>query len=1785
MKRFTNLIILLLLPFWLLAQPGISQLEYWYDGDYGTAMQQTISGPSVTFTDLLDVSSLEPGLHTVTFRFQDERGVWGSVLSKFFTYSEEALPGIRMVTDVEFWYDGNYASAIETPLTSGASADWNSLLDISSLNDGLHTLSYRFKDDRGIWSSPSVRFFRMKEVTGLQQIMGLEYWFDDDYANKETSTFPPSSLLNLDEMLDVSSLAEGLHIVNVRLQDESGRWNAPACYYFTNYAEENVVLHQITELEYWFDNDYTSVQTDPVAVTSLLNIDDQIDVTGLSDGVHVVSCRFRDEFGEWSPAYSVLFTKYPEESAAELHEITALEYWFDGDYSSVHTDPVANATVLSIDEQIDVSALSDGVHSVSSRYQDESGNWSPPYTTLFVKYLPDPTPDLREIVKVEYWIDGDYSQVNTESVASTGLLMIDKLLDVSALSKGLHTVTYRFGDEAGGWSSAITTFFSLYDDEVVNADNKIVGYRYWPDSYIASVREVQLASPVKSIELEDVIDLNGYPGGEHIISIQFLDSEGQWSSAYSETYTKEVIPGITISADDSTVCLGTPISFNADITDADVIEWKFGDGTTSLEIMPEHIYTDAGTFEVTAIVTHTDSAKSAYDTIVGGITVYPSHNIWLGDADTIFFSSFESDNLNNAPADWIQKYEGTGTANQIVVNNPVKNGIKAFQMEGASGWASEYYRRPETMPTEVTLEAWVNCEKILSGITGSIGVGNFNVGTWGTRTSRLQFYNGKISATYSGGPTYEIMDYTPGQWYHVKMIHDLANRSYQVYINNTLVSGTSGSETTYDFPMHPTVETIDVMLCAGNSGTTKMFFDDILLSKKGNFEVCESDLPYQLGSQQLTSEGFYSETMINSYGCDSVVSFNLVINPSDSIWLADTICEGDLPYTFGEQSLIADGIYTEDFPTAFGCDSVVTLTLVVNDTTINTDAVTICETDLPYTFGTSSLTSAGIYTEVFSNVYGCDSTVTLTLTVNDTSLTELEMSVCENDLPLIIGLDTFYNEGVYTKQLNNTMGCDSTVILSLNVLDTSLVTAEIEICENLLPFTFGTQSLSAGGVYSESFEKDNGCDSTVILTLIVKDTFAVLDTVTVCESELPFNWDGDELWTSGPYIRTFTAENGCDSTVSLTFNVLDSSLVEQKITVCESELPFTFGTQTLDTSGIFTEVFDAANGCDSTVILTLNVLDSTIRNQEVTVCAGDVPYVFGTQTLSSSGIFTEVFNGSNGCDSTVILNLTVSDTFRIADTVTICENDIPYTFGTQTLLTDGIYTELFTTTAGCDSTVVLVFAINDTAQTAFADTVCENDLPYVFGSQSLTSSGVYSEAFVAANGCDSVVTLSLKVHQSYVTHIYETVSPSELPFVFGSQQLTKTGTFSNTYPTIFGCDSTITLHLQVRDINPPVAKCNPIEVELNHDSFNSLDNFDLEAIAQGSNDDISEFEDLTISVSPAEFTCENIGENAVTVKVKDAVGNQATCTTTITVLDQIANPKIDEVDNQIMDEDSNLELVLTGILGGTACETWDVALSATSLGTDLISELTIDHLPNDSSALLHILLQDNQHGIDSIFISVQDSLGNSTSIGFLLTVNAVNDRPEIVQEIEDQIMTAGDSASITVSKIPGEYYSDLDDTTFIFSLDAENEELPDWIVIRETVEQYIYTFTPSESDTGCFNFILTIEDEAGGATHDTFRVCIDPLEVGVSVLEANDFGINLYPNPTRGEVNITLKSPPQGEIELLVTSISGSEVLRKIYRSGERISFNLSENISGTYLVILQMHNKRVVRKLILDKK
>jgi hypothetical protein len=76
--------------------------------------------------------------------------------------------------------------------------------------------------------------------------------------------------------------------------------------------------------------------------------------------------------------------------------------------------------------------------------------------------------------------------------------------------------------------------------------------------------------------------------------------------------------------------------------------------------------------------------------------------------------------------------------------------------------------------------------------------------------------------------------------------------------------------------------------------------------------------------------GEYSDTLLNMYGCDSVVNVDLTVNSSSNEVVSVVECEAD-SYEWDGQTYTASGEYTNTYSAANGCDSVVTLSLTFND--------------------------------------------------------------------------------------------------------------------------------------------------------------------------------------------------------------------------------------------------------------------------------------------------------------------------------------------------------------------------------------------------------------------------------------------------------------------------------------------------------------------------------------------------------------------------------------------------------------------------------------------------------------------------------------------------------------------------------------------------------------------------------------------------------------------------------------------------------------------------------------
>jgi beta-glucanase (GH16 family) len=117
-----------------------------------------------------------------------------------------------------------------------------------------------------------------------------------------------------------------------------------------------------------------------------------------------------------------------------------------------------------------------------------------------------------------------------------------------------------------------------------------------------------------------------------------------------------------------------------------------------------------------------------------------------------------------------------------------------------------------------------------------------------------------------------------------------------------------------------------------------------------------------------------------------------------------------------------------------------------------------------------------------TNAGGCDSLVTLNLTITQPTTSNIPLSICSNQLPYSWNGLTFNAAGSQTAHLTNAAGCDSAATLNLSVGTSTSSTTNITKCGT---FVWNGITYSSTGLYSKHFTSASACDSTAILNLTI----------------------------------------------------------------------------------------------------------------------------------------------------------------------------------------------------------------------------------------------------------------------------------------------------------------------------------------------------------------------------------------------------------------------------------------------------------------------------------------------------------------------------------------------------------------------------------------------------------------------------------------------------------------------------------------------------------------------------
>ncbi len=419
------------------------------------------------------------------------------------------------------------------------------------------------------------------------------------------------------------------------------------------------------------------------------------------------------------------------------------------------------------------------------------------------------------------------------------------------------------------------------------------------------------------------------------------------------------------------------------------------------------------------------------------------------------------------------------------------------------------------------------------------------------------------------------------------------------------------------------------------------------------------DWEWNLGDGTLSDEtqlthtynntGNYLITLMatDTFGCSTAKTKNLDWSPyqliaPDTIPLTDLICHNDSVFIY-DQWVSLPGTYFNYIPSLFnGCDSVIQkidVAFTQKPQTIIEDQL-LCQGET-ITYNNIPISAAGIYLDTLLSYQGCDSVIGIKVIELQGASIFLEQELCEGEIT-DFGGETIEGPGLYIDSLFNVWGCDSIVALQVYEVEEKNTYLEDGFCSNS-SYIYNNDIITEPGSYSYTFEALSGCDSIVYLDLIKYDVASLSRSEELCEGG--FTTLGlDTLYDSGYYTYIGTTQEGCDSIVVLDLNVLEESEFEYLDTICLGET-YPFGAINLSLPGIYYDTLTNQNGCDSIVILDLVVGQNLTRidvDEELEEKYGSTlilePEVSGGDLINSKWFEVDEFISNE-----LVLNYVVTD--------------------------------------------------------------------------------------------------------------------------------------------------------------------------------------------------------------------------------------------------------------------------------------------------------------------------------------------------------------------------------------------------------------------------------------------------------------------------------------------------------------------------------------------------------------
>ena len=357
-------------------------------------------------------------------------------------------------------------------------------------------------------------------------------------------------------------------------------------------------------------------------------------------------------------------------------------------------------------------------------------------------------------------------------------------------------------------------------------------------------------------------------------------------------------------------------------------------------------------------------------------------------------------------------------------------------------------------------------------------------------------------------------------------------------------------------------------------------------------------------------------------------------------------------------------------------------------------------------------------------------------------------------------------------------------------------------------------------IYSYADKQVAGSKNFVLLDNIQLNIYTLVENSDkICRwedyDENGFELDADQLPAGTNQFERFTRAKAAadkDLIERLTVEVEPETLNElEAIALCEgtSYNEYNFHFQATE-SAVYKQKLQSALGCDSTVVLNVTVYPKVYTDIEATICQGAY-YEFNGEKYYTNTNKTVTLTSYLGCDSIVTLHLTVNEILQgETEEVHLCPEQTYYFTEKYPALSEaGEYIDTIQNAKGCDSIAKVQIYNEQEAYTFFRAAICQGEVYDVYPFGGLRTAGEYAtphgeEGLHTIYGCDSIVTLHLLVAQPTEEQTFimnDSIALENLPYVLNGQELLAAGTEEGVH--------TLTVNLGCGDVTLIVKVGNP----------------------------------------------------------------------------------------------------------------------------------------------------------------------------------------------------------------------------------------------------------------------------------------------------------------------------------------------------------------------------------------